>query len=64
MPLGFQQYIAGYTVANLWRYPIRRRVAFANALECSLFDHQMSLQLFLLHTRWFTLFRSVGVSMF
>ena len=27
-------YITGYTVANLWRYPIRRRVAFASALEC------------------------------
>ena len=30
---GFRQYIAGYTVANLWPYPIRRRVAFASALE-------------------------------
>ena len=26
-------YIAGYTVANLWRYPIRRHVSFASALE-------------------------------
>ena len=33
MTSGFQQYIAGYTVANLWRYPIRRRIAFASALE-------------------------------
>ena len=29
----FRQYIAVYTVANLRRYPIRRRVAFASALE-------------------------------
>ena len=27
------RYIAGYTVANLGRYPIRSRVAFASALE-------------------------------
>ena len=33
MTSGFRQYIAGYTVANLRRYPIRRRVAFASALE-------------------------------
>ena len=33
MTSGFLQYIAGYTVANLWRYPITRRVAFASALE-------------------------------
>ena len=33
MTSGFQQYIAGYTVAILWRYPIRRRVAFARALD-------------------------------
>ena len=31
--LCFRQYIAGYTVANLCRYPIRRRIAFASALE-------------------------------
>ena len=31
----FRQYIAGYTVANLWRYPIRRRVTNSSALECS-----------------------------
>ena len=36
MTSGFGQYIAGYTVANLLRYPIRRRVAFASALECSM----------------------------
>ena len=33
MTSDFRQYIAGYTVANLWLYPIRRRVAFASALE-------------------------------
>ena len=26
-------YIVGYSVAKLWRYPIRRHVAFASALE-------------------------------
>ena len=29
----FRQYIIGYTVANVWRYPIRRRVTKASALE-------------------------------
>ena len=29
----FLQYIAGYTVANFWRYPIRSRVAKGSALE-------------------------------
>ena len=29
----FLQYIAGYTVANFWRYPIRSRVTKASALE-------------------------------
>ena len=29
----FQQYIAGYTVANCCRYPIRRRVTKSNALS-------------------------------
>ena len=29
----FRQYKAGYTVANLRRYPIRRFIAFASALE-------------------------------
>ena len=33
MTSGFRQYIAGYTVENLGRYPIRLRVAFASALE-------------------------------
>ena len=33
MTSGFRQYIAGYTVANLWRYPIRHHFAFASALE-------------------------------
>ena len=37
MTSGLPQYTAGYTVANLWRYPIRRCVAFAIALE-SLFS--------------------------
>ena len=32
----FQQYIAGYTVANFKRYPIRRRVTKSSALECLL----------------------------
>ena len=30
------QYIAEYTVANFWRYPIRRRVTYAHALELKL----------------------------
>ena len=29
MTSSLQQYIPGYTVANLWRYPIRRHVASA-----------------------------------
>ena len=29
----FRQCIAGYTVANLWRYPIRRHVTKASTLE-------------------------------
>ena len=33
MTSGFRQYIAEYTVANLLSYSIRRRVAFARALE-------------------------------
>ena len=33
MTPGFQQDIAGYTVANLGCYPIRRRIAYASALE-------------------------------
>ena len=36
MTSDLRQYIAGYTVANLLRYPIRRLVAFASALELSL----------------------------
>ena len=31
--VGFATYIAEYTVANFWRYPIRRRVTYASALE-------------------------------
>ena len=34
----FLQYIAGYTVANFLRYPIRRRVTKASALEFVLID--------------------------
>ena len=30
---GFRPYIAGYTVTNSWRYPIRRRVIITSALE-------------------------------
>ena len=33
MTSDFRQYIAEYTVANFWRYPIRRRVTYASALE-------------------------------
>ena len=29
----FRRYIAGYTVANFWRYPMRRRVTKSSALE-------------------------------
>ena len=29
----YGKYIAGCTVANIWRYPIRRRVTKASALE-------------------------------
>ena len=29
----FQQYIVGYTVANFWRYPIRRHIIKSSALE-------------------------------
>ena len=31
----FRQYIAGYIVANFWRYPIWRRVTKSSALECN-----------------------------
>ena len=33
MTSDLRQYIAEYTVANFWRYPIRRRVTYASALE-------------------------------
>ena len=36
MTLDLRQYIAEYTVANFWRYPIRRRVTYASALEIRL----------------------------
>ena len=35
----FRQYIAGYTVANVRRYPIRCRVTKANALEWILYPY-------------------------
>ena len=35
MTSDLRQYIAEYTVANFWRYPIRRRVTYASALELS-----------------------------
>ena len=31
--LSFRQYTAGYMFANLRRYPIRRHITFASALE-------------------------------
>ena len=34
------QYITGYTVANLRRYPMRRNVAFVKALEKNTFACQ------------------------
>ena len=37
MTSDLRQYITEYTVANFWRYPIRRRVTYASALECLLF---------------------------
>ena len=36
MTSGFRRYIAEYTVANSWRYPIRRRVIFSSALESTM----------------------------
>ena len=36
MTSDLRQYIAEYTVANFWRYPIRRRVTYASALELPL----------------------------
>ena len=33
MSSDLRQYIAEYTVANFWRYPIRCRVTYASALE-------------------------------
>ena len=40
MTSDLRQYIAEYTVANFWRYPIRRRVTYASALELSIFFRQ------------------------
>ena len=37
MTSDLRQYIAEYTVANFWRYPIRRRVTYASALELYFF---------------------------
>ena len=39
----FRQYIAEFTVANFWRYPIRRRVAYASALEFFLYHRWLAL---------------------
>ena len=36
MPSSLRQYIAGYTVAYLWCYPIKRRVTLTGALECTI----------------------------
>ena len=38
MTSDLRRYIAEYTVANFWRYPIRRRVTYASALEWLLYD--------------------------
>ena len=37
MTSDLRQYIAEYTVANFWRYPIRRRVTYASALEYGIY---------------------------
>ena len=37
MTSDLRQYIAEYTIANIWRYPIRRRVTYASALECKIY---------------------------
>ena len=37
MTSDLRQYIAEYTVANFLRYPIRRRVTYASALEFNYF---------------------------
>ena len=58
---GLQWYIE-YTVSNSWRYPIRRRVIFARALECTFFvwsslaslKHNLSHLMRLWHF-WFSL---------
>ena len=33
MTFSHRKYIAGYTVANVWMHPIRRRATVASALE-------------------------------
>ena len=38
--VGFPQYIAEYTVANFWCFPIRRRITYASALEWSFTVHR------------------------
>ena len=43
----FRQYIAGYTVANFWRHPIRHHVIFTCALELLTFFRILSPQTFL-----------------
>ena len=41
MTSDLRQYIAEYTVAIFWRYPIRRRVTYASALELSIISDMM-----------------------
>ena len=43
MTSDLRQYIAEYTVANFWRYPIRRRVTYASALEYILYQNHKSM---------------------
>ena len=48
----FWQYIAGFTVANFWPYPIRRRVTKASALEFALNDIFSLQYIFLSVSQW------------
>ena len=41
-----RRYITEYTDANSWRYPIRRRVTFASALEFSMIASSANMKLF------------------
>ena len=40
MTSDFRQYIAEYTVANFWGYPIRRRITYTIALEYDLYNDE------------------------